>query len=273
LQRSRDEFFSIASHELRTPLTAIRGNTSLIKQYFPDVLKDDNVHEMIDDIHDSSVRLIEIVNDFLDASRLEQDKMKLVRQPFTIEPLVEKVIYEMASLSRDKGIALTFDQETLGEIPQVYGDMNRVKQILYNLIGNAMKFTKQGSVTINCLIQGRRLKVTVTDTGPGISPEGQQLLFHKFQQTAQSIITRDDTRGTGLGLYISKLLVEHMGGEIRLEHSEVGKGSTFSFTLPFATAAQIKAGAPTDTGNEAVGPAKSPQAGATAAPAADQPGN
>jgi K+-sensing histidine kinase KdpD len=144
----------------------------------------------------------------------------------------------------------------------VYGDVNRIKQILYNLIGNAMKFTKHGSVTINCLIQARRLKVTVTDTGPGIDAAGQQLLFRKFQQTAQSIITRDDTRGTGLGLYISKLLIEHMGGQIRLEHSEVGKGSTFSFTMPFATPAQIKAGALVDTDSS------SPAIAGPAAPAA-----
>ncbi len=232
IQRSRDEFFSIASHELRTPLTAIRGNTSLIKENFPKVIKNHDVKEMIDDIHESSVRLIEIVNDFLDVSRLEQDKMKFVPTAFSIEPVIEKIIYEMSGMSRDKNITLSFDQNTLGDLPEVYADPSRVKQVLYNLVGNGMKFTTNGGVVINCLREKDKLKICVSDTGPGISLEGQQLLFHKFQQTADSILTRDGTRGTGLGLYISKLLVEHMKGTIRLEHTELGKGTTFSFTLP-----------------------------------------
>ncbi|HEX3082599.1 MAG TPA: ATP-binding protein, partial [Candidatus Saccharimonadia bacterium] len=234
MQRSRDEFFSIASHELRTPLTAIMGNTALIRQYFPEAVKDPSVKEMVDDIHGSATRLIEIVNDFLDASRLEQDKMKFEFDIFTVEPVIEKVIYELSGLSRQKGITLSFDQNTLGKLPPVYADQNRVKQILYNLIGNGMKFTVKGGVSVNCLVEGPELKITITDTGPGISLEGQQILFHKFQQSTASILTRDNTRGTGLGLYISKLLIEHMHGTIKLEHTEVGKGSTFSFTLPLA---------------------------------------
>ncbi len=237
IQRSRDEFFSIASHELRTPLTAIRGNTALIQQYYAEALKDKNLRDMVSDIHESSVRLIEIVNDFLDASRLEQDKMKLTPTAFAIEPLIETVVYEMAGVSRDKGVTLKFDHN-LASLPRVYADSNRVKQVIYNLIGNAMKFTEAGSVTIGAEIHGHSLKVLVSDTGLGISTEGQQLLFHKFQQTGSSLITRDTTRGTGLGLYISKLLIEHMDGKIKLEHSELGKGTTFSFTLPLATKAQ-----------------------------------
>ncbi|HSX00698.1 MAG TPA: ATP-binding protein, partial [Candidatus Saccharimonas sp.] len=243
LQRSRDEFFSIASHELRTPLTAIRGNTSMILQYFPEAVKDPSMKEMVGDIHDSSVRLIEIVNDFLDASRLEQDKMQFNLRAFAVEPIIERIIYELSGLSREKNIFINFDQHTLGKLPMVYADPNRVKQILYNLVGNGMKFTEKGGITINCLFEHKLLKVTVTDTGQGISPEGQQILFHKFQQSTSSILTRDNTRGTGLGLYISKLLVEHMGGQIRLEHTEPGKGSTFSFTLPVATTQQIEAAA------------------------------
>lgn len=240
LQRSRDEFFSIASHELRTPLTAIRGNAMLMQQYYPEVFNNHDLSEMISDIHDSSTRLIEIVNDFLDVSRLEQNKMKFEMGAFAIEHVVEKIIYELAGLSRDKKIKLEFEHHTLGELPLVYGDPSRVKQILYNLIGNGMKFTEKGGVTISAQPEGKLLKLFVTDTGPGISEEAQQLLFHKFQQAGQSILTRDNTRGTGLGLYISKLLLEHMGGTVRLEHSEVGKGSTFSFTIPIATETQIK---------------------------------
>ncbi|MDB5178337.1 MAG: Na+/proline symporter [Patescibacteria group bacterium] len=233
LQRSRDEFFSIASHELRTPLTAIRGNAALIEQYYPKMLEDSNLREMVQDIHASSTRLIEIVNDFLDASRLEQGKMKFEYSVFSVEEVIEKVIYELAGVSRDKKLYLRFEHNPKS-LPQVYADLNRVKQIVYNLIGNAMKFTETGGITIRAEIDGRNLKVLINDSGRGISEEGQQLLFHKFQQTGASLITRDTTRGTGLGLYISKLLAERMGGRIRLEKSEIDKGSVFSFSLPLA---------------------------------------
>ncbi len=240
LQRSRDEFFSIASHELRTPLTAIRGNTSMIQTYYPEVLKDPGMKEMVDDIHDSAIRLIEIVNDFLDVSRLEQKKVKFSLEAFPIENIIEKIIYELTGVSRDKKIYIKFDQKTLGNIPQVFADQNRTKQVIYNLVGNSMKFTEKGGVSIACQVKGNFLKVSVTDTGPGLSPESQQLLFHKFQQATSSTLTRDNTRGTGLGLYISKLLMEGMGGDVGLEWSEVGKGTTFSFTLPLATHQQIE---------------------------------
>jgi signal transduction histidine kinase len=247
IARSRDEFFSIASHELRTPLTAIRGNASMMKQYFPEVVKDPDVKEMIDDIQESAVRLIDIVNDFLDTSRLEQGKMKFEPAVFSLEPIIEKIIYEMSGLSRSKHITIGFDQLTLGKLPMLYADPSRITQVVYNLLGNAMKFTEDGSVMIACTSEKQYVKVSVSDTGIGISPEGQQILFHKFQQSTASTLTRDNTRGTGLGLYISKLMLEHMGGAIKLEHSEMGKGSTFSFTVPVATPAQLKQAKPIST--------------------------
>jgi signal transduction histidine kinase len=239
IARSRDEFFSIASHELRTPLTAIRGNTSIIQQYYPDVMKDPAVKDMISDVHESAVRLIEIVNDFLDASSLEQSKMKFQPIAFPVGPVIQKVIHEMAELAHGKQVAVSVDDMD-AKLPDMFADPARVTQVVYNLIGNAVKFTDHGTVTVRCEKQGKHIKVSITDTGLGISPEGQQILFHKFQQSAASILTRDNTRGTGLGLYISRLMVEQMGGEIGLEHSELGKGSTFSFTLLMATPAQSK---------------------------------
>ncbi|MDB5185852.1 MAG: hypothetical protein JWL85_375, partial [Candidatus Saccharibacteria bacterium] len=242
LERSKDEFFSIASHELRTPLTAIRGNTSLIQSYYGDQLKDDQLKEMISDIYDSSVRLIDIVNDFLDASRLEQGKMKFEYQAFHIDEIVESVVYEMGTVSKEKGVTVQYDHKTLKSSPQVYADKNRIKQIVYNLVGNALKFTEKGDVSVSTSVEGNQLKVLVSDSGRGMSREGQQLLFHKFQQTGSSLLTRDTTRGTGLGLYISKLLTERMGGKIKLESSEIDKGSVFSFTVPIATDDQKQTG-------------------------------
>lgn len=239
VERSKDEFFSIASHELRTPLTAIRGNTALIKDYFSEQLKDPNLKEMIEDIHQSSVRLIGIVNDFLDVSRLEQGKMKFNFEVFQFEDVVEDIIYDLGAVGKEKHLQLAF-KNTKNSLPPIYADKNRVKQIVYNMVGNAMKFTTAGGITLWAEPVNGMLKVYIQDTGLGISPEGQRLLFRKFQQTGASILTRDSSHGTGLGLYISKLLVEKMNGAIWLAASEVNKGSTFCFTLPLATISQLK---------------------------------
>lgn len=233
LDRSKDEFLSIASHELRTPLTAIRGNTAMIKQFYEAQVNDATFNEMVEDIHSSSVRLISIVNDFLDASRLEQGKIKFDLQPFDLMEVLENVAYETGAMAKEKGNQIVIDK-TLRSLPEVVADKDRVKQVIYNLVGNAMKFTEKGSITIAAAQVGSMVKVFVSDTGPGIPEESQKLLFRKFQQAANNMFTRDTSRGTGLGLYISKLLVESMGGEISLDHSEPGKGTTFAFTLPLA---------------------------------------
>ncbi len=234
MTRSKEEFFSIASHELRTPLTAIRGNTNMILNYFANTIKDPALKEMVTDIHGSSVRLIKIVNDFLDASRLEQGKMEFTPVAFPLGDVVKATVDEIAVIAGAKGVSLKIDK-TIAGLPALWADQNKTKQVLYNLIGNALKFVEKGSIVIGAEIDNKLAKILVTDTGKGMTPEEQQILFHKFQQATSSILTRDDTRGTGLGLYISRLLVEQMGGHIQLERSEVGKGSTFSFTIPIAT--------------------------------------
>lgn len=234
MQRSRDEFFSIASHELRTPLTAIKGNASMLLQYFGDSFKQGDSGEMLQDIHDSSERLIAIVSDFLDASRLEQGKLKFEAVSLQLEPIIEKTVYEMKVILREKGLSLNLDSHTLDVLPPVLADPARLKQVVYNLVGNALIYTAKGAVDIRAEVHPTFVKVYIRDSGRGISKDAQHLLFHKFQQAGESLYTRDSTRGTGLGLYISKLMIEKMGGTIQLEESTVGKGSTFSFTVPRA---------------------------------------
>ncbi|HUD19975.1 MAG TPA: ATP-binding protein [Patescibacteria group bacterium] len=240
LERSRDEFFSIASHELRTPLTAIRGNTSMIQEYYKEKLPSD-ANEMVNDIHESSVRLITIVNDFLDMSRLEQGRMQFKNENFNIEELIKSVLKEYDVTGSREKLYLRY-QPPEGAVPLVFGDPSRVKQVLINLVGNALKFTEEGGVTISILLDGRKLRVVVEDTGRGIPYENQTLLFRKFQQAGDSIITRDTTKGTGLGLYISKLMVEGMGGAIGLQYSRPGKGTAFGFSLNVAEGQDIAAG-------------------------------
>ena len=231
IQRSRDEFFSIASHELRTPLTAIRGNTALIKEYYWDKLKDKDLEEMIEDIHKSSTRLIGIVNDFLDTSRLELGKMEFKKEEIDAEDLVNEVLKEYITTGSMKKLYLEAEKPET-KIPLMIADRDRIKQILINLIGNAIKFTEEGGVKVKIKVENNFVKILVADTGKGISPESQNLLFRKFQQAAESIFTRDAIHGTGLGLYISRMMAEGMGGEVKLESSAVGKGSVFSLSLP-----------------------------------------
>ena len=235
MERSKDEFFSIASHELRTPLTAIRGNMSMVQDYFAEQLKDQTLHDLVSDTHAASIRLIEIVNDFLDSSRLEQGKMVFAISPTQIAPIVTSIESDLQILSDQQHNKLTIDPG-FEKLPMVMADPARLRQILYNLISNANKYSQNATVTISGEVEDDKVKIRVSDTGKGITPEGQKMLFHKFQQAGDSILTRDNTKGTGLGLYIAKLLAAGMHGTVQLESSEIGKGSTFALTVPIAPA-------------------------------------
>lgn len=232
LERSRDEFFAVASHELRTPLTAIRGNAEMIQEMYADTITDKDFKEMIHDVHEASVRLITIVNDFLDVSRLEQGKITLKKEQFVLSALIEKVLKNLNKTASIKGVTLTFHPPT-SPMPPAFADTARVEQVLFNIVGNAIKFTDHGDVEVGASLENPGfLKISVRDRGIGISSHNQALLFRKFQQAGEQMLARDVTQGTGLGLYISRLLIESMGGVIGLEKSDLGEGSTFYFTIP-----------------------------------------
>lgn len=233
LERSKDEFLSIASHELRTPLTAIRGNSALFKKLYGSQLTNPDMVEMIDDIYLSSVRLIEIVNDFLDVAALEQHKIAMKPEAFAIADVVNEVVHELTNLCNEKGLSLVADA-SIASMPDAYADRQRIKQVLINLVSNAIKFTETGGITISATSDAQLLHISVKDTGKGMAPERQKLLFHKFQQASENIMTRDTIKGTGLGLYISKQIIELSGGTIALKSSAENEGSDFVFTLPIA---------------------------------------
>ena len=233
MERSRDEFFAVASHELRTPLTAIRGNADMLLEMFTDKIVDSDMREMLKDIDASSIRLINIVNDFLEVSRLEQRRIDIKKESFNASDVIEKVVRDMKTVIEQKGLSITYTAPA-SPLPLVFADKNRTEEVLINLIGNAMKFTKSGTITITTSVNGGFFALRVVDTGSGISEQNQTLLFRKFQQAGEQMLARDVTQSTGLGLYISKLIVSNMGGTIELEKSELGKGSTFIFTLPIA---------------------------------------
>jgi PAS domain S-box-containing protein len=230
LDRAKDDFLSIASHELRTPLTAIMGNASMIEQYFGAKIKDKDLMSLIEDMKTASTRLIDLVNDFLGVSRLEQGRMVFKAEVFSVKELVGGVIAEIKATAKPK---VRIEVGRCADV-DAFADPGKAKEVMTNLVGNALKYTQSGTVHIDWAKAGGTVKCRITDTGMGIAPKDQLRLFQKFQQAGSSSLTRDTTRSSGLGLYISKLLVENMGGTIALESSEVGKGSVFSFSLPLA---------------------------------------
>ncbi|HSX06508.1 MAG TPA: ATP-binding protein [Candidatus Saccharimonadia bacterium] len=242
LQRSRDEFFSIASHELRTPLTAIMGNASLIKSFYVQKLKDDTEFEkMVTDINYSAKRLIGIVNDFLDVTSLELGKIVFTNKPVDLVQLAHDVIKKsFTAPDVVHGITITV-QPPAKPLRLAFGDVDRIKQVLSNLVNNTLTFTADGGkVIISFKATESFIEVSVADTGCGMSEDNQKLLFHKFQQASDSILTRNTAKGTGLGLYISKLIMEGIGGRIWLAQTVVDKGTTFTFSVPLATDEQVK---------------------------------
>lgn len=231
LERSKDEFFAVASHELRTPLAAIRGNSSMLLDLPSEHLKDKDANEMLLDINEASKRLIGIVNDFLDASRLEQGKIEIVNNKFDLFETINKTVKSVEELASSKNLGVEFIQGE-DKMLEINADKGKVEQILLNLIGNGIKFTKAGKIVVTTSVESNFVKISVSDTGPGISSKNETLLFRKFQPAGEHILTRDVTKSTGLGLYISRMLVSKMGGTIGLEKSVVGEGSTFFFTVP-----------------------------------------
>lgn len=257
LKRARDEFFSIASHELRTPLTVIMGNAAMINEEIVPKVKDEALKGMTTDIFDSSQRLIQMVNDFLDTSRLEQGKIKFELETVDLAKMLKNLVKEYSHVAEEQGVALKYELVSGGTgLTTVRADPAKLQQVLINLLSNAVTFTHKGTITLRLDPRADYARIFVIDSGEGIPSERHHLLFKKFQQAEENILSRnatktlkpgaarDTTHGTGLGLYISKMLMEGMGGLIRLESSELGKGTTFSLTLPAAGSSKLKKGGP-----------------------------
>lgn len=231
LDERKDEFFSIATHELRTPLTAIRGNAALLDEMYTSKILEKDFKEMISAIEVSSDRLVGIINEYLNMSRLEQGRMQFNTTSFQMRNTVAEVLKDLEAAATEKKLYLKVESSS-AEVVTVSADRDKVKEILINLIGNAMKFTKIGGITISFQEIPGAVKILVQDTGQGIPGDRQNLLFRKYQQAGSKKLVKQEGSGTGLGLYISKLMAEGMGGQVKLENSVEGQGSTFAFTLP-----------------------------------------
>src|SRR3990167_3896698 len=234
LDRLKDEFISLTSHALRTPLSAIKGLISMIYEgdYGP---MNKNLEKPLANISSSTERLIKLVNNLLKISRAKTGKLEYKLADFSLADLMAEILKELGPMARENKIEVNFIRS---EIPQVQSDEAKTRDILTNLLSNAFKFTNKGSIEISFKQEQDTVTVFVKDTGIGISDKDKAKLFQRFQQIAN--VTSKQITGTGLGLYLSKMMAQRLGGDIWLAESELKKGSTFGFSLPKAGSVKAK---------------------------------
>ncbi|MBZ5634262.1 MAG: PAS domain S-box protein [Acidobacteriia bacterium] len=228
--RLKSEFLASMSHELRTPLHTIIGFSELLGEELEGPLNEKQ-QRFVQHIHKDSLHLLELINDILDISKIEADRLELRPEPFDFTALVAESLASIRSLAEAKSHIL----ETALDVPTaVEADRLRIKQVLVNLLSNAIKFTPEGGrIRLEARVQELFVVVSVSDTGVGIPVEEHDSIFDKFHQVGAT--TKGIREGTGLGLAITKRLVEQHGGMIQVE-SKPRQGSTFRFTLPLGSA-------------------------------------
>jgi signal transduction histidine kinase/HAMP domain-containing protein len=222
----KSQFLANMSHELRTPLNAVLGYTEMLLDGVYGTVTGE-AHEILEYIQANGQHLLALINDVLDLSKIEAGQLKLVPDDYAVQSVVEAVVSVAQPLAQAKGLDLQVD--VAEDLPLGRGDERRLTQVLLNLVGNAIKFTDAGSVTIAATAVGDLLELAVTDTGAGIAPADQERIFDAFQQVDNSSTRQKG--GTGLGLAISRRIIQMHGGTISVE-SVPGQGSTFRIRIP-----------------------------------------
>lgn len=227
IDQMKNDFLSTVSHELRTPLTSIKGSISLVQQGITGEVNEKQA-KMLDIVMRNTDRLTRLINDILDINKIESGKMEIKKSPVNLAQILTVSLKAFDSMAADKKIDLRIEIDGIDHF--IYADQDRIEQIIVNITGNAFKFTPvNGTITAHLSDEGDSVSLAISDTGPGIPKDELEKVFDKFHQVDNSA-TRE-VGGSGLGLAICKKLIEIHNGEIRLE-SEVGKGSTFTFSLP-----------------------------------------
>ena len=239
-EKARSMFFSIVSHDIRTPLNAILGYSELL---YKGIKTKSERDEALTAIHASGTTLLELVNDVLDLAKMDAGKITFATEPVLLSKLTDDVFASFRLTAAQKGIELANMSE---DVPALLLDGHRYRQILFNLIGNAVKFTESGGVEVAASYRDGTLELSVADTGCGIAPEMQSRILDPFVQVLDPIHSADRAHGTGLGLAICSRLVKAMGGSLVVE-SELGKGSKFTIRVPGVSTCEVKSDATTDS--------------------------
>ena len=224
-EKARSMFFSIVSHDIRTPLNAILGYSELLQF---GVENEAERNDALKSIRTSGTTLLRLVDDILDLAKMDSGEMTLKTEPVRMDQLTDEAFSSVKMAAEEKGLQLVSRVEG---IPALMLDGHRFRQILFNLVGNAVKFTEKGAVTVTASYAGEKLEFSVSDTGCGIAPDMLTRIFEPFVQSNDPSHSADRTKGTGLGLSICQRIVGAMGGKLVVE-SELGVGSTFRITIP-----------------------------------------
>lgn len=226
LDRLKDEFVSTAAHALRSPMTAIKGYLSMVLEGDAGQITPQAI-QFLQGAYEGNDRLIRLVNHMLDISRIESGRLIFNIAPVQLEDIITSEIESLKILAVQKQLKLEYSRPP-SPLPKLQLDPDRMREVINNLVGNAIKFTETGSIILSHEQKGEKILTHVTDTGPGISREDLQNLFQKFTQAR---LKHGKSGGSGLGLYVSKIIVHEFGGDI-VVNSELGKGSTFTISLP-----------------------------------------
>ncbi|TET67433.1 MAG: hybrid sensor histidine kinase/response regulator [Dehalococcoidia bacterium] len=228
--QAKSDFLASMSHELRTPLTSILGLSEVLQEEYFGKLNSKQ-KQYLNDIQESGQHLLLLINDILDIAKIEAGKMELELGPVVVKELLENSLIMIKEKAGKHNIKLDVDLALEIKGLKIQADERKLKQIIFNLLSNAVKFTPDGGrIQLGASCEDEKLAVAVTDTGIGISLEKQEKVFQEFYQVEAGL--RDKTPGTGLGLPLSRRMVEMHGGEIWCESEGEGKGSRFVFTIP-----------------------------------------
>jgi signal transduction histidine kinase len=227
LDIAKSEFISIASHQLRTPLSAIKGYLSMILEGSYGNLPE-KVKKPMENVYQSNERLIKLVNDILSVSKIEAGEMEMNWEREDLREIIKEVISELSIKAKEKNLYLNFEEPK--EFPKVLLDREKIRQVILNLVDNAIRYTQKGGVTVKLQIANVKLQIVVSDTGEGLTKEEREKIFERFSRGTAG--TKFWTEGAGLGLYIARKFVEMHKGRIWAESEGRGKGSTFYVELP-----------------------------------------